>query len=176
MDGKSSREPSKLATADILRMHARAEYILLLAGYDMSALGGLDALHAAGRDSGAAILGFGGILEALSEIANPESPYFLTVNFWPKQYGPRLIDLVIKLLAGEQVVPIHYIEHQLSDRFNIGRHFPTVLPQLKMESPAVKAATTEKTHAQRDPEAYSRGEGRHSAPAPRRKDSGFRPV
>jgi ribose transport system substrate-binding protein len=145
VDGKSTREPSKLVTANILRTHPRAEHILLAAANDISALGGLDALRAAGRDSGSAILGFGRMQEAMPEIVNPESPYFLTVNFWPERYGPGLIDLVIRLLAGEQVAPFHYIEHQMIDRFNIRRHLPTVLPQRKMESPAVTIAITDRT-------------------------------
>lgn len=119
VDGKSTREPSKLIAADILKTRARAEHILLAAANDISALGGLDALRAAGRDSSAAIVGFGGMPEVLSEISNPESPYIATVNFWPERYGPGLIDLLINLLAGEQVAPFHYIEHQIIDRFNI---------------------------------------------------------
>src|SRR6516165_3465694 len=41
-----------------------------------------------------------------------------------------------------------------------------VLPQLKMESPAVKMATTEWTHEQRAQAPYLREEGGHSPPAP----------
>jgi len=146
VDGKGTREASKLVTADVLRTHPRVKRILLSAANDISALGGLDALRAAGRDSGALIVGFGGMPEALAEISNPKSPYIATVSFWPNQYGPGLIKLVGKVLAGEPVAPFHTIQHQTIDRVNLGRYFPTVLPQMRVDSPAHKIAPTEMTN------------------------------
>ena len=49
-------------------------------------------------------------------IACTKTPFIGSVAFHPEQYGPALVDLVLKLVKGEQVPPFRYVEHHLIDR------------------------------------------------------------
>lgn len=114
--GGGERSRARAAAATILSEHPEARHILVSACSDDGALGAMDALTAAGRESQAAIAGMEGSAEALEMIARAESPYIASVAFYPEQYGPALMDLVLRLVNGDQVPPFRYVDHELIDR------------------------------------------------------------
>jgi ribose transport system substrate-binding protein len=116
VSGGGERSRGRAAAAAILSDHPEARHILVSACSDDGALGALDALTAAGRESQAVIAGMEGSAEALEMIAREESPYIASVAFYPEQYGPALMDLVLRLVNGEQVPPFRYVDHELIDR------------------------------------------------------------
>lgn len=116
LDGKGSQEESARVTLDYLRVHPAAQRILVSAINDESGRGALDALVQAKLGGTSAIIGHGGSAEVRPLIADPASPYIGTVGFFPEKYGDGLVDLVLRLMRGEQVPPYHYMPHQLIAR------------------------------------------------------------
>ncbi len=112
LDGKGTQEDSARLTAAALRRNAGAKRILISAASDESALGARDAVRAAGLDAGTAIMGHGGCEEIWGEIEDAASPVIGTVEFFPERYGKGLVELILKLLRGEQVPPANYMPHE----------------------------------------------------------------
>jgi ribose transport system substrate-binding protein len=65
------------------------------------------------------VVGLEGSQDAIDAIRDPESPFQATVEFFPEEYGPALIDVSLRLLRGEQVAPFQYVNHQLLTRQNL---------------------------------------------------------
>ena len=113
-DSGGERAQAKAATVAVLRQFPKAKRILVSASSDDGALGALDALKTTNRD--AVIVGMEGSAEAVEVIARGDTAYLATVGFFPDQYGPALVELVLSLVNGDQVPPSRYVDHELIDR------------------------------------------------------------
>ena len=114
--GGGERALARSAMATILATHPDARHILVSACSDDGALGAMDEVLAANRSRDAAIVGMEGSAEALAMVAKADSPFIGSVAFYPEQYGPALVDLVLRLVNGEQVPPFRYVNHELIGR------------------------------------------------------------
>lgn len=118
LDGKGSREPSALAAARYFRDHPAVRHVLVSAVNDESAQGALDAVAEAKLTDTCAIVGHGGSVEVRPLIKDPASPFLGTVDFFPERYGDGLVDLVFRLVRGDQIPPYHYMPHRLIRRID----------------------------------------------------------
>jgi ribose transport system substrate-binding protein len=106
------RQPSQLAISDVLRGRRKGERFLVATATDSSALGVLDAVRAAGRESDFAVVGQDCIPEAIEEMRSGKSALVGSISHEVETYGPRLIQLGIALLRGYTVPPYNYVRHK----------------------------------------------------------------
>jgi ribose transport system substrate-binding protein len=136
VDGKGLRADSAQVVAAILADHPEVRHIAVSAVNDPSSLGALDAVRVAGIST-VAIVGHGGSADAWPEVLDPNSPYLGTVAFFPERYGPGLVDLVVRMLKGEPIEPVHYVGHQLIDLHNFAQYYESELArQIELENPS----------------------------------------
>jgi len=112
LDGRGMRQPSQLAISDVLRGRRKGERFLVATATDSSALGVLDAVRAAGRESDFAVVGQDCIPEAIEEMRSGKSALVGSISHEVGTYGPRLIQLGIALLRGYTVPPYNYVRHK----------------------------------------------------------------
>ena len=112
LDGRGMRQHSQLAISDVLRGRRKGERFLVATATDSSALGVLDAVRAAGRESDFAVVGQDCIPEAIEEMRSGKSALVGSISHEVETYGPRLIQLGIALLRGYTVPPYNYVRHK----------------------------------------------------------------
>ena len=112
LEGRGMRQPSQTAAAKFLVGHRKGEHVLVAAATDSSALGVLDAVRLAGRETDLAIVGQDCIPEALAEMRSGKSALIGSISHEVETYGPRLIQLGIALLRGHAVPPYNYVRHK----------------------------------------------------------------
>jgi ribose transport system substrate-binding protein len=117
-DCGGQRDQAQKITEAFLKDRPRARRILIGSINDASGLGALDVVRRLKREQQVAIVGQDCIEEALSEIANPASSMLASVAHFPETYGAQVVELVLRLLRGEQVAPVTYTQHQLITRRN----------------------------------------------------------
>ena len=113
IDGRGSRNPSRLAAAAFLQNHAGRQRILVAAATDSSALGVLDAARQNGRERDIAVVGQDCIPDALEEMKSSRSALIGSISHEVETYGPRLIQLGISMLRGYAVPPYNYVRHRV---------------------------------------------------------------
>jgi ribose transport system substrate-binding protein len=112
LEGRGQRKPSQMATVEFLRGKRKGERVLVATANDSSALGVLDAVRLAERESDFAIVGQDCIPEALEEMRTGKSALIGSISHEVETYGPRLIQLGIALLRGYTVPPYNYVRHK----------------------------------------------------------------
>lgn len=113
IDGRGSRNPSRLAVGKFLQSNPDSQRILVAAATDSSALGVLDAARQHGRERDISIVGQDCIPDAIEEMRSGQSPLIGSISHEAETYGPRLIQLGISLLRGYAVPPYNYIRHKV---------------------------------------------------------------
>jgi ribose transport system substrate-binding protein len=113
IDGRGSRNPSRLAVGEFLTKNPGSRRILVAAATDSSALGVLDAARQHGRENDIAVVGQDCIPDALEEIRTGQSALIGTISHGADTYGPRLIQLGISMLRGYAVPPYNYVRHRV---------------------------------------------------------------
>lgn len=126
MDGAGNREVSREVTLSAIRRRRSARMILASATSDESALGAFDALCELGLAETSAVIGHDGTQEAFALIASNRSSFIGTVAFFPERYGHGLMQVVRRLLRGEQVPPAVYVQHELVWHSNVRRFLMVV--------------------------------------------------
>ena len=111
LDGRGSREPSRMRFKAFLEQNPEAHRILGVTATDSSALGVLDAARELGREGDIAVVGQDCIPEAMEEMRSGQSALIGSVSHEADTYGPRLIQLGISLLRGYSVPPYNYVRH-----------------------------------------------------------------
>lgn len=112
LDGGSDRAISAQRSQEVLESWKDYGHIAIITINDDSAHGVLDAARRLGLEDRIAIAGQGADAEARAEIANPASPFIASTDYHMDQYGPRLIDLSLRMLSGERVLAQNFIEHR----------------------------------------------------------------
>jgi ribose transport system substrate-binding protein len=113
IDGRGSRNPSRLAVGEFLVNNPGSQRILVAAATDSSALGVLDAARQHGREHDIAVVGQDCIPDALEEMRTGQSALIGTISHEAETYGPRLIQLGISMLRGYAVPPYNYVRHRV---------------------------------------------------------------
>jgi ribose transport system substrate-binding protein len=113
IDGRGSRNPSRLAFDEFLDGHPGNHRILVAAATDSSALGVLDAARQHGREQDIAVVGQDCIPEAIEEMRSAQSALIGSISHEVETYGPRLVQLAISMLRGYAVPPYNYVRHKV---------------------------------------------------------------
>lgn len=113
IDGRGSRNPSRLAVGKFLEKNPESRRILIAAATDTSALGVLDAARQHGRENSIAVVGQDCIPDALEEMRSGQSALIGSISHEAETYGPRLIQLGISMLRGYAVPPYNYVRHKV---------------------------------------------------------------
>jgi len=113
IDGRGSRNPSRLAVGEFLEGHEGSQRILVASATDSSALGVLDAARQSGREHDIAVVGQDCIPDALEEMRSGQSALIGSISHEAETYGPRLIQLGISMLRGYAVPPYNYVRHKV---------------------------------------------------------------
>lgn len=112
LDGGNHREVSATNTYEVLIRWKDMHRIAAICLNDDSALGVLDAARALGRELDVAVVGQNANL-AVEEFRNPGTRFIASADYFPQQYGARLIELALKMLQGERVPHENFIEPAL---------------------------------------------------------------
>lgn len=115
-DTRGARESARKVMADFLKRHPDDRHILVAAATDMAALGALEAVRQLRRERHIFLAGQNCVPEAIREIRKPGSPWLGSVSHDAASYGPRLIELALAILHGQQVSPYNYVEDKLVTR------------------------------------------------------------
>jgi ribose transport system substrate-binding protein len=126
LEGEAHLESSQEAMANLLRKIRPGARLLVSAFNDLSAVGALRALRAAGRENDAAVVGQNAVREVQMEIRDRNSRMIASVAYFPERYGPNIIRLAADIAAGRHVPPTHYTSHMVLERRNIDRVYPAV--------------------------------------------------
>lgn len=113
IDGRGSRNPSRLAVGKFLQGNPESKRILIAAATDSSALGALDAARQLGRERHIAVVGQDCIPDALDEMRSANSALIGSISHESETYGPRLIQLGISVLRGYAIPPYNYVRHKV---------------------------------------------------------------
>ena len=113
IDGRGSRNPSRLAAAEFFEQNPKSHRILVAAATDSSALGVLDAARQHRREQDIAVVGQDCIPDALEEMGSGQSALIGSVSHQAETYGPRLIQLGISMLRGYAIPPYNYVRHKV---------------------------------------------------------------
>jgi ribose transport system substrate-binding protein len=98
---------------------------MLISGFnDLTAVGALQAVRAAGREKDVAVVGQNATEEGRPEIRNPSSRFIASIAYFPEQYGPKMLRLALSVLHHEAVPPAVFTQHVVIDRTNIHHYYP----------------------------------------------------
>ncbi len=112
---------------EVIRQHLRrsaARRTLVAAANDPSAIGALRAFQETGRTSQCAVVGQNGEPESRLVMREPATRLIGSVAYFPEKYGPALMDMTRKLLAGKAIPPAVFIQHRLLTPNNVDQHYP----------------------------------------------------
>lgn len=125
LDGGNDEKQSRRVTLGFFKALKPKEKVLIAAIHDPSALGALRAMKDAGRDKSTVIVvGQNATQKARVEMCKPNSPLLGSVGFFPEKYGEQIIPMALKILGGEAVPPMAYIEHTLITQDNLATFYP----------------------------------------------------
>lgn len=124
VDGKAHLEASRDAMAALLPSIPSGAHLLISGFNDMSAVGALLAVRAAGREREVAVVGQNASREGRAELRRRGSRLIASVAYFPERYGDKLVRVAGTLAQGGQAPPAVYTEHLLLDRGNVDRVYP----------------------------------------------------
>jgi ribose transport system substrate-binding protein len=124
LDAGADEHESQQITAAFLQSLAATEKVLIATIHDPAALGALRAIKATGRNKKTTVIvGHNATQEARAEMSKPNSCLLGLVGFFPEKYGEQIIPLVLKILGGEAVPPMAFIEHTLITKENVAEFY-----------------------------------------------------
>jgi ABC-type sugar transport system substrate-binding protein len=103
----------------VLERWAEFHRIAAIGFNEESALGVMEAVRAAGRESDVVLVAHGAYQAALEELRRPNTCLIGAVGYRPHRYGEYLADLVVRLLSGERVPQRNYIDLDLYTPDNV---------------------------------------------------------
>ncbi len=101
----------------VLRTIADDKRVLILSFNVIATFGVLKALRKLGMQGRAVVAGHNYIRGVARELEREGSPLLGSVAFYPEDYGPRIMELALRILRKEPVQPNNYTEHRW-----IGKH------------------------------------------------------
>ena len=125
LDGGSNEQESRRETLKFLNSLLPTEKVLIATIHDPAALGAVRAVKEAGRNKKTAVVvGQNATHEARKALNKANSCLLGLVGFFPEKYGEQLIPLALKMLGGEAVPPMAFIEHTLITKNNVADFYP----------------------------------------------------
>jgi ribose transport system substrate-binding protein len=103
----------------VLERWAEFHRIAAIGFNEEAALGVMDAVRAAGRESDVVLVAHGAYQAASEELRQPNTCLVGAVGYRPHQYGEYLADLVVRLLSGERVPQRNFIDLDLYTPDNV---------------------------------------------------------
>lgn len=126
LDCGNDEESCRRKTLRFLASLAPKAKVLIATIHDPAALGAVRAIKEAKRNIKTTIVvGQNATNEARLEMNKANSCLLGSVGFFPEKYGEQIIPLALKILGGEVVPPMSYIEHVLINRGNLEAYYPT---------------------------------------------------
>lgn len=110
LDSGNLRETTAERFAPLLERWSDYHKIAIIGFNDETAVGALEAARSLGREGDVVAVGHGADL-AISWFKRPGSRLIASSAFFPERYGERLLDLARRMLRGESVPRVNYIEH-----------------------------------------------------------------
>lgn len=124
LHGKPHLDVSRESMAQLLGQLKRGTRLLVSGFNDLTAVGALHAVRAAGCEKDVAIVGHNAMGEGRAEIRKPRSPFIASVAYFPEKYGDKLVRLACGIIDGEQVPPAVYTDHVVLDKANMNTYYP----------------------------------------------------
>ncbi len=125
LDGGNDEESSHKQTLHFLESYAPKEKVLIATIHDPAALGAVRAIKDAKRNKKTTVVvGQNATIETRLEMNKATSCLLGSVGFFPEKYGEQIIPLALKILGGEVVPPMSYIEHVLINKDNLETYYP----------------------------------------------------
>jgi ribose transport system substrate-binding protein len=124
LDSGNTTEISQANMLQALQELPDARRLAVISFNDDAAFGAICAARELGREDDVVIVGQGADRIVRKEIRHPESRLVGSTAYWPEQYGAKLIDVALKILAGDAVPPAVYSEHIFISQDNIDEHYP----------------------------------------------------
>jgi ribose transport system substrate-binding protein len=115
LDGGATRAEAYERSKSILQNWHDLRHIAVATINDESALGVLDTARELGREQDVAVVGQAATLHE-DEFRKEYSRFIASTDYHPEQYGVKLIDLALHMLAGERVARENYIEPSVITR------------------------------------------------------------
>jgi ribose transport system substrate-binding protein len=128
LHGKPHLDASRDSMAKLLRNLKRGTRLLVSGFNDLTAVGAMQAVRAAGCGKDVAIVGHNAMGEGRAEIRKPGSPFIASVAYFPERYGGKLVKLACQMMDGEQVPPAVYTDHIVLNNQNVDTYYPTTKP------------------------------------------------
>jgi ribose transport system substrate-binding protein len=117
VDSESDREVTQRRVRTVLNTWGDQRHIGVIGINDQVVLGALDAAHALGRATQMAAIGHGAAM--LDEgFAHPG--FIGSVAYYPERYGPLLVDLARRILAGQRVPTRNFVPPAVVSRTTWG--------------------------------------------------------
>lgn len=123
LDGKNTLEDSRAALENVMSKLSGDQHIGVGVVNDASGVGALRAIQAAGREDSFMIAGQTGTEEGRNEICAGSEVYIGSVAYFPEKYGEQLIDLAIRVQAGEDVPDDTYATIEWLNADNISEFY-----------------------------------------------------
>lgn len=123
LDSGNDEVESRKITREFLNSLKPKEKVLIATVHDPSALGAVLAIKDVGRDRNSVVVGQNATQKARLEMCRHGSPLLGSVGFFPEKYGEQIIPLALKILGGEVVPPMSYIEPVLINKENLAVYY-----------------------------------------------------
>jgi ribose transport system substrate-binding protein len=124
LDSGNRSKISEKAVTEAMLAHPDAHRIAVLSFNTDAANGALRAARGLQREEDVVIVGQGADRLLLDEIRRPNSRILGSAAYMPERYGAQLVQLALKILAGEPVPPAVYTEHVFIDAGNLDLYYP----------------------------------------------------
>jgi len=105
----NDRQVAQDNTLPVMQAWGEIARVGMIAANDDVALGGIEAAEALGIAEHVAVTSFGATL-AHEEFSKPASRLVASVAFYPEKYGQPLLELALRILAGERVPPFNLLK------------------------------------------------------------------
>jgi len=122
IDGRSHLETSREVVEAMVSKLPKGARLLVSGFNDQTALGALQAIRAARRESDVAIVGQNASEEGRQELRKA-SRFIASIAYFPEQYGAKLMRLSQSILNHQAVPPANYTDHVVLDRNNIDKYY-----------------------------------------------------
>ena len=125
VDSGNTSSISEAEVSKILQKYPELGRFAVLSFNDDAAVGALRAARALGREADIVIVGQGADRLVRDEIRKRDSRIIGSTAYMPERYGEQLLQIALKILAGEPSSPAIYIEHVFITADNIDHYYPT---------------------------------------------------
>lgn len=127
LDSGNTSQVSAAEMRVMMQQFGKNKRFAVISFNDDAAVGALLAAQELGCEQNVLIVGQGGDRRLRIELRNPGSRIVGSTAFRPEEYGYKLIELAMKILAGDSVPPAVYIDHVFIDITNVDEYYPVDL-------------------------------------------------